>query len=59
MGTRLTGRYFSHEGFPFSYQEYLDFLDLDDSQENFNDYLVKGGFPEFLRDQTLKYFKCY
>ena len=52
MGTRLTGRYLSHEVFPFSYQEYLAFLDLDDSQENFNDYLVKGGFPEFLRDQN-------
>lgn len=52
MGTRLTGRYLSHEVFPFSYQEYLDFLELYDSQQNFNDYLVKGGFPEFLRDQN-------
>ncbi|PRY86744.1 ATP-binding protein [Mongoliibacter ruber] len=52
MGTRLTGRYLSHEVFPFSYKEYLTFLGLDDSQENFNDYVVKGGFPEFLRDQN-------
>ncbi|WP_373521099.1 ATP-binding protein [Aquiflexum sp.] len=52
MGTRLTGRYLSHEVFPFSYKEYLSFLGLDDSQENFNDYVVKGGFPEFLRDQN-------
>jgi predicted AAA+ superfamily ATPase len=52
MGTRLTGRYLSHEVFPFSYKEYLTFLGLDNSQENFNDYVVKGGFPEFLRDQN-------
>jgi predicted AAA+ superfamily ATPase len=52
MGTRLTGRYLSHEVFPFSYREYLVFLDLEDSQENFSEYLIKGGFPEFLRDQN-------
>ncbi len=52
MGTRLTGRYLSREVFPFSYIEYLTFLGLDDSQESFNDYVVKGGFPEFLRDQN-------
>ena len=52
MGTRLTGRYLSHEVFPFSYKENLTFLGLDDNQENFNEYVVKGGFPEFLRDQN-------
>jgi predicted AAA+ superfamily ATPase len=52
MGTRLTGRYLSHEVFPFSYQEYLTFLGLSNNQENFKDYVVKGGFPEFLRDQN-------
>lgn len=52
MGTRLTGRYLSHEVFPFSYQEYLNFLGLSHNQENFKEYVVKGGFPEFLRDQN-------
>jgi len=52
MGTRLTGRYLSHEVFPFSYQEYLTFLGLSHNQENFKEYVVKGGFPEFLRDQN-------
>lgn len=52
MGTRLTGRYLRHEVFPFSYQEYLVFLELEDSLENFSKYLIKGGFPEFLRDQN-------
>ena len=52
MGTRLTGRYLSHEVFPFSYKECLTFLGLDDSQENFNDYVVKGVFPDFLREQN-------
>jgi len=52
MGTRLTGRYLSHEVFPFSYQEYLNFLGFSHNQENFKEYVVKGGFPEFLRDQN-------
>jgi len=52
MGTRLTGRHLSYEAFPFSYQEYLTFLGLSHNQENFKEYVAKGGFPEFLRDQN-------
>lgn len=52
LGTRLTGRHLSHEIFPFSYQEFLHFSDLQDSKESFSDYLLSGGFPEFLRDRN-------
>ena len=49
LGTRLTGRYLKQEIFPFSYQEYLSFKKEKDSLVSFNNYLSKGGFPEFLK----------
>ena len=52
LGTRLTGRYLSHEVFPFSYREYLLYLSFLDTLENFKKYVQCGGFPEFLRDQN-------
>jgi uncharacterized protein len=48
LGTRLTGRYLSHEIFPFSYTEYLSDQKMKDSQQNFSGYVSTGGFPEFL-----------
>jgi predicted AAA+ superfamily ATPase len=52
LGTRLTGRYLSHEVFPFSYREYLLYFSIQDTLENFKKYVQCGGFPEFLRDQN-------
>ena len=52
LGTRLTGRYLSHEVFPFSYREYLFYFCFQDTLENFKKYVQCGGFPEFLRDQN-------
>lgn len=52
LGTRLTGRYLSHEVFPFSYREYLLYFSFQDTLENFKKYVQCGGFPEFLRDQN-------
>lgn len=49
LGTRLTGRYLKTEMFPFSYKEYLSFVNKKDSLVSFNNYLVVGGFPEYLR----------
>ena len=49
LGTKLTGRNLRIELFPFSYHEYLDYLDREDSKVSFQDYLASGGFPEFLR----------
>jgi len=48
LGTRLTGRYIGHELFPFSYPEYLHFKDRGNNNSSFEDYLQKGGFPEYL-----------
>jgi predicted AAA+ superfamily ATPase len=49
LGTRLTGRHISKELFPFSYKEFCDFLGLDACSESFEDYIEKGGFPEYLK----------
>ena len=49
LGTKLTGRNLRMVLFPFSYQEYLDYLDIKDSEDSFHDYLLSGGFPEYLR----------
>lgn len=48
LGTRLTGRYIGHELFPFSYPEYLLFKGQENSSPSFEDYVQKGGFPEYL-----------
>ncbi len=52
LGTRLTGRHLAHEIFPFSYTEFLDYDQRPDSPESFQEYLLSGGFPEYLRDQN-------
>jgi uncharacterized protein len=46
LGTKLTGRYLTQEIFPFSFEEYVRFKK---KNINFEDYLMKGGFPEYLK----------
>ena len=55
LGTHLTGRHFSSELFPFSYQEFLQFFNLQKNQESFQDYLNKGGMPDYLRTGISNY----
>jgi len=52
LGTRLTGRHLAHEIFPFSYSEFIDYSRLQDNGESFQEYLLSGGFPEYLRDRN-------
>ena len=54
LGTRLTGRYLNSELFPFSYREFLLFKGLNSSVEAFQQYLEKGGFPEFLEQESVE-----
>jgi len=49
LGTRLTGRHITQELFPFSYAEFLAFLNFEPSPETLSKYLEKGGFPEYLK----------
>ena len=49
LGTRLTGRHLRRELFPFSYCEFLAFTSKKANSKTFDEYLHKGGFPEYLR----------
>jgi hypothetical protein len=49
LGTRLTGRHLRKEMFPFSYNEFLKFTSQKSGEVSFKEYLVAGGFPEFLK----------
>lgn len=68
LGTKLTGRYLQSELFPFSFSEYLHFKgvfpgenDVYSSekaivlQKLFREYLISGGFPEFLITGNVEY----
>lgn len=48
LGTRLTGRHIRHELFPFSYEEFLTYKQIENNVESFKLFLVQGGFPEYL-----------
>ena len=49
LGTKLTGRHLRQELFPFSYSEFLTFTSQQAGPTTFNEYLQKGGFPEYLK----------
>lgn len=49
LGTKLTGRHLSSELFPFSYQEYLRFKKSKNTSKEASQYLIEGGFPEYLK----------
>ncbi len=51
LGTKLTGRHITHELFPFSYQEFLEFKKKKKGEASLQEYLEKGGFPEFLKTE--------
>ena len=68
LGTKLTGRYLQSELFPFSFSEYIHFKgvfpgenDVYSSekaivlQKLFREYLISGGFPEFLITGNVEY----
>ena len=49
LGTKLTGRHISKELFPFSYAEFLAFFGLSRNLASLDEYLERGGFPEYLK----------
>lgn len=52
LGTKLTGRHLSLELFPFSYREFLVVRKENPSPKSFEEYLLKGGFPEYLKKEN-------
>jgi len=52
LGTKLTGRNLQIEMFPFSFKEFLLFKQEKSSLNSFEEYLCKGGFPEYLKKEN-------
>lgn len=49
LGTKLTGRHITKELFPFSYSEYLAFTNQERGEQSSGNYMISGGFPEYLK----------
>lgn len=49
LGTSLTGRHITTELFPFSYDEFCRFKDLEKNPISVRKYMQLGGFPEYLK----------
>jgi uncharacterized protein len=49
MGSKLTGRHLSHEVYPFSFREFLEYEGVSGSAETLHDYLLRGGFAAALK----------
>jgi uncharacterized protein len=48
MGAKLTGRHVSHEVYPFSFREFLEFTGQKAGVRSLDDYLNRGGFAAAL-----------
>lgn len=57
LGTKLTGRNILIELFPFSYAEYCAFLTYEQGAISFNNYLLDGGFPDYLKTKQKEYLQ--
>ena len=49
LGSKLTGRHLSHEVYPFSFQEFLEFTGQKAGASSLENYLTRGGFAAALR----------
>ncbi len=49
LGTKLTGRHITKELFPFSFDEFCRFRQLEASKSAAREYLETGGFPEYVK----------
>lgn len=54
LGKKLTGRHLDYELFPFSFREYLAYVGLSADSSSFSNYLLDGGFPEYLKYHKLE-----
>ena len=70
LGTHLTGRYLEINLYPFSFNEFLKFKDIKVDPKDFyliepkvklkkyfDEYLIAGGFPEYLITQNTDYLR--
>lgn len=54
LGTKLTGRHITKELFPFSFDQFCEYLKLSKTKESTLNYLKVGGFPEFIKTGRLE-----
>ncbi len=52
LGSKLTGRHLSKELFPFSYDEFNEYFSFDRNYDSFYEYMIDGGFPEFIKSKN-------
>ena len=52
LGTKLTGRHFTKELFPFSFEEFCAFYQAEKDEKTAGNYLADGGFPEYLKTRN-------
>lgn len=52
LGTSLTGRHVNYELFPFSFVEFCKLMGFENNKESIEQYLVLGGFPEYLKSKN-------
>jgi predicted AAA+ superfamily ATPase len=57
LGTKLTGRHLQFELFPFDFLEFVEFRKLTANHESLLKYLVVGGFPEYLKNNSKEYLQ--
>lgn len=68
LSTHLTGRYQKLELYPFSFKEFIDYNNFDLSSVStsimkakifklFDDYILHGGFPEYIKYKDDEYLK--
>lgn len=62
--TKLTGRYLAFETFPLDFEEYLDMKrffnkEIHDTEFEFNEYILNGGFPKSLEFDDLNTRQVY
>lgn len=70
LGTHLTGRHIQVELYPFSFKEFLDFRRITTTdndfyitegrallRKQFEEYINLGGFPEYLKNNSMEYLK--
>lgn len=50
LGTSLTGRHITKELFPFSFDEFCRFKELQKNESSTKEYMRLGGFPEYLKN---------
>ena len=60
LGSKLTGRHISRELFPFSYSEFLAYKNLETNDASSQEYMVSGGFPQFVKTrQQENLMQCF